>query len=78
MLTEHKLAVQFDEKAHIYRNTSNEIERKKAIEKELGYEFIKINLDAENYDIFIQIGKIHNHIIKSTEKLTKKSTKNHQ
>ena len=78
MLTEHKLAVQFDEKAHIYRNTSNEIERKKAIEKELGYEFIKINLDAENYDIFIQIGKIHNHIIKSTEKLTKKSTKSHQ
>ena len=44
------------------------------IEKELGCKFIRIYPDAENYDIFVEIGKIHNHIIESTKKLTQKST----
>ena len=44
-----------------------------AIEKELGCTFIRINLDAENYDIFVEIGKIQNQIIESTKKLFKKS-----
>ena len=35
--------------------------------------FIRINPDAENY-IFVEIGKIHNHIIESTKKLSKKPT----
>ena len=30
-----------------------EIERQEAIKKELGCEVIRINLDAENYDIFV-------------------------
>ena len=45
------------------------------IEKELGCKFIRINPDAENYDIFVEIGKIQNNIIESTKKLTKNSTK---
>ena len=33
------------------------------IEKELGCKFIRINPNSENYDIFVEIGKIQNHII---------------
>ena len=42
---------------------------------ELGRKFIRTNPDAEIYDIFVEIGKIQNHIIKSSKTLTKKSTK---
>ena len=65
--TEHKLAIEIDEKGHTNRNVGYEIQRQKAIEKELGCKFIRINPDAKNYDIFIEIGKIHNHIIESTK-----------
>ena len=34
--------------------------------KKLGCKFIRINLDAKNYDIFVEISKIQNHIIEST------------
>ena len=60
---EHKLPIQVDEKAHTDRNIDYEIERQKAIEKELGCKFIRVSLDAENYDISSEVGKIHNHII---------------
>ena len=50
-----------------------EIERQVAIEKKHGCKFIRINTDVENY-IFVEIGKIHNHIIESTKKLSKKPT----
>ena len=52
-----------------------EVEKQKAIEEKLKCKFIRINANAVNYDIFVEIGKIHNHIIESTKKLTKKSTK---
>ena len=42
--------------------------------KELGWKFIRINPDAENYEI-VETGKIKNHIIESTKKFTKQSTK---
>ena len=32
------------------------------------------NYDAENYDIFVEIGRIQNEIIKSTKKLTERSS----
>ena len=48
---------------------------KKKIKKQLGCKFARINHDAENNDIFVEIGKIQNHIIESTKKLTKKLTK---
>ena len=72
---EHKLAIEVDEKGHTDRNINNEIERQKAIEEKIKCKFIRINHDAEIYDIFVEIGKTHNHIIESTKKLTKKSTK---
>ena len=74
---EYKLAIEVDEKGHIDRDEEKVKikKRQKAIEKELDCEFIRINLHTENYNIFIEIGKIHNHIIKSIKRLTKKSTK---
>ena len=71
---EHKLAIEVDEKGQTDRNINNKIERQKAIEERFKCKSIRINPNAENYDIFVKIGKIHNHIIESTKKLTKKST----
>ena len=57
---EHKLAIEVDEKG---RNIDYEIKRQKAIEKELGCEFIRINPCAKDYDEYVEIGKIYNHVI---------------
>ena len=64
----HKLAIEVDELGHADRNLSNEIERQKALEKELDCVFIRINPDEENFNIFKEINKIHRHIKKSTKK----------
>ena len=58
----HKLAIEVDELGHADRNLSNEIERQKALEKELDCVFIRINLDEENFNIFKEINKMHRHI----------------
>ena len=60
---------------HADKNLSNEIERQKALEKEIDCVFIRINLDKKDFNIFKEINKIHRHIKKSTQKLTEKSTK---
>ena len=44
-----------------------ETEREEKTKKELGCKLIRINPAAEN-DIFVDIGKIQNHIIESTKK----------
>ena len=48
---DYKLAVEIDEKDHQDRDISRETERQKALEKELGCKFIKINPDKENFNI---------------------------
>ena len=45
-----------------------ENEREEKIKKELGCKLIRFNPDAENYDIFVEIGKIQNHIIEPAKK----------
>ena len=52
-------------------NIDHEIRRQKALEKELGCEFIRINPEKEKFNIFRTINKIHRHIKESTEKSTK-------
>ena len=59
-------------KKNTLTNIDYEIKRQKAIKKEPGCKFIRINPD-ENYDISIETGKIHNRIIESTKESTKKS-----
>ena len=49
---DYKLATEIDEKDHQDRDISREIERQKALEKELGCNFIRINPDKENFNIF--------------------------
>ena len=56
------LAIEVDEKLAWRQKYWLWNKRQKTIEKELGSEFIRINPDAENY-IFIEIYKMHNHII---------------
>ena len=64
----NKLAIEVDELGYADRNLSNEIERWKVLEKELGCVFIRINPDEKNFNIFKEINKIHRHIKKSTKK----------
>ena len=59
---EYKLAIEVDELGHADRNINNEIERQKALEKELNCVFIRINPDEKDFNIFKEIDKIHRHI----------------
>ena len=52
------------------------LQEKKRIKERLHCEFIRINPARENYiKFFIDIGKIHNYIIRSTKNITEKLTK---
>ena len=64
----NKLAIEVDELGHADGNLSNEIERQKALEKELDCAFIRINPDGKNFNIFKEINKIHRQIKKSIKK----------
>ena len=46
---EYKLAIEVDELGHTNRNINNEIERQKALEKELNCVFIRINPDKKRF-----------------------------
>ena len=74
--SKYKLVIEVDEQEHKDRDIDYEIERQKAIEKELSCKFIRINPAKENFNIFVEIDKIHNFIVDSTKKSTKKSLKN--
>ena len=59
---EYKLATEIDELGHNDRNIDYKIPRQRVIEKELGCVFIRINPDAEDFNIFKEINKIYRHI----------------
>ena len=52
-----------------------EQKRQEVIKKEAGFKIIRINPDKKNFDIFDEIGKVQDYIIKSTIELTERSTK---
>ena len=58
----YKLAIEVDELGHNDRNIDYEIQRQKALERELDCAFIRINPDAADFNIFKEIKKIHRHI----------------
>ena len=70
-LHHYKLAVEIDEKDHLDRDISREIERQKALEKEISCKFNRINPDKENFNIF----KAHNEIFRYIKESSKESTK---
>ena len=65
---EYKLKIEVDRLGHNDRNIDYKIERQKAIEKELGFAFIRINPDEENFNIFKAINETYRHIKKWTKK----------
>ena len=68
---DYKLAVEIDKKDYQHRDISREIQRQKALEKELGCKCIRINPDKENFNIF----KAQNEIFRHIKELNKESTK---
>ena len=64
----YKLAIEVDELGHNDRNIDYEIQRQQALERELSCVFIRINLDAAEFNIFKEINKIHRHIKKLSRK----------
>ena len=65
---EYKLAIEIDELVHKDRDVNHEIERQKAIKKELDCEFIRINPDEQHLNIFKAINKTKRYIEKSSKK----------
>ena len=63
--TEHKLAVEVNKRGQKDRYEYKENERENAIKEHLGCKFFRINSDEKDFDTFIDIGKICNHIKKS-------------
>ena len=67
---DYRLAVEIDEYNHEDRDIGCEIERQKALEKEIGCKFIRINPDIENFKVFKAINEIFRHITASNKKST--------
>ena len=67
--------MEIDEYNHEDRDIGCEIERQKAIEKELGCNCIRINLDEEIFNVFKAINEMLRHIRESNKKSTEESTK---
>ena len=67
--------MEIDEKDNQDRDISREIERQKALEKELFCKFIRINPDKENFNIFKARNEIYRHIKESNKKSIEESTK---
>ena len=63
----YKLAIEVDELGHNDRNIDYEIQRQKALERELDCVFIRINPDETDFNIFKELNKIHRRIKKSTK-----------
>ena len=68
--------MEVDEKGHKGRNTNDEIQIQKALEKELSCKFFRINSDENFFSINKANNEIFRHIKESTKKMTKKSTIN--
>ena len=65
---EYKLAIEVDELGHNDRNIDYEIQRQKALERELNCVFTRINPDEKDFNIFKEKNKIHKRIKKSSNK----------
>ena len=62
---DYKLAIEVDDNWHSDRSIDYETKRQQAIEQELGYKFIRIDSDKEDFDIFRAINEISRHIKQS-------------
>ena len=69
---DYRLAIEIDKKGHKDRDTNDEIQRQKALVKELGCKFIRINPDKENFNTDKAKNEIFRHIKESIKKSDKK------
>ena len=69
----YELAVELDELGHADRNINNEIERQRALEREINCVFIRINPDEPDFNILRETNKIHRHINQLNEVKIKKT-----
>ena len=71
----NKLAIEVDELGHNDRSADHEIQKQRALERELNCVFIRINPDVADFDICKEINQsnINQSIIKQTEQKTKES-----
>ena len=72
---EYKLAIEVDELGDNDRNINDEVQRQRALERELHCVFIRIDPDAVDFDIFKETNKIHRHINQSSKQQTEQKTK---
>ena len=68
----YRLAIQVDEKGQKDRNKYKEAE-KKGHKQHLDCKLIRVSSGEKDFDIYVEIGKIYNHVNRSSEKLSKKS-----
>ena len=71
----YKLAIEVDELGHNDRSADHEIQRQRALERELNCVVIRINPDAVDFSICQEINKIHRHINQSTIQQTEQKSK---
>ena len=65
--SDHKFAIEIDEKGHTDRNQDEENERQAKIEKHSHCKYFhRINPDTEGFDIFLEISKIKDYITQSS------------
>ena len=58
----NKLAIEGDGNGQKDRNKYKEVERERAIMKYFDCKFIKIYHDEKDFDMFVEVGKMFNHI----------------
>ena len=70
---DYKHAIEVEEKSRKDRSIDHEIKRQKGLEKELNCEFIRINPDEKDFNIFKTLNEIHREIKKFTKESANKS-----
>ena len=70
---DYQLAIEVNEKGHQDRYEHKEEKRENEVKQKLNCEFIRINPDKENYDIYTEIGRIYDQIIETREKTKQKN-----
>ena len=66
---DYNLAIEIDENRHKNRNIDYKVKRQKAIEQELDCNFIRIDPDKEDFDIFRTINKKFSQMKQSTKEI---------
>ena len=73
--SEYNLAIEVDEKGHTDRDKKKRKWKRRKNRKGLRCSFVRVNPDAENYDIFVEIGKITGYIDQSNKETEIKEMK---